>query len=125
MVFGGTSEGSSSRRGGLTQTLVGVVGRGSAPRPVVVERLADAAVVTVRVVFAAADQPSCVLHTLAGVAVALAPEAAQAIVSSDTPLASALPAGGRSLGWRSQRSTLGVCKRREEQPANQRRAVGP
>lgn len=67
--------------GGLTQTLVGVVGRGSPPRPVVVERLADAAVVSLRVVFAVADQPSRLLHTLAGVAVTLAPE--------DTPAPSA------------------------------------
>lgn len=65
----------SARR--LTQTLVGVLRRGPPPRPVVVEGLADAAVVSLGVVFAVADQPSCVRHTLAGVAVTLAPEAAK------------------------------------------------
>lgn len=77
--LGLTSQSSSSERRRLTQTLVGVFCRCSPPGPVVVERLAGVAVVPLRVVFAVADQPSCVLHTLAGVAVALAPEVTQAV----------------------------------------------
>lgn len=58
----------------LTQTLVSVVGRRTSPRPVVEEGFADVAVVALRVVFAVAHQTSlAVLHTLAGVAVTLAP----------------------------------------------------
>lgn len=58
----------------LTQTLVGVVGGGSSPRPVVVKRLADVTVVALRVVFTVTHQPpSAVLHTLTGVAVTLTP----------------------------------------------------
>lgn len=58
----------------LTQTLVGVVGRRSSPRPVVKEGFANVAVVALCVVFAVAHQASlAVLDTLAGVAVTLTP----------------------------------------------------
>lgn len=59
----------------LTQTLVGIVGRRSPPRTVVVERFADVAVGALRVVFAVTHEPpSAVLRTLAGMAVALTPD---------------------------------------------------
>lgn len=58
----------------LTQTLVGVVSGCSPPRSVIVERLADIAVVALRVMLAVTHQlSSTVLHTLAGVAVTFTP----------------------------------------------------
>lgn len=59
----------------LTQTLVGRVPRGPGPRPVLVESLTPLAVLPCRVVLADARQsPVLALRTLAGVAVALAPD---------------------------------------------------
>lgn len=58
----------------LTQTLIGVVSGCSPPRSVIVERLADIAVVALRVMLTVTHQlSSTVLHTFAGVAVTFTP----------------------------------------------------